>query len=327
MADDAGPRSPLADGASSGPDSSGLDSDSSQEPVAERLVPLPCGRSLVVRSATLDDLDGLAALYDELSVEDRHSRFFSAYRPTRPFLEGWVRRNEGGGVVLVAVDADGVVVGDVGYALLPNGDGELALTVSPKWRGWLGAYLLDVLVEEAAARGVPNLEASVLTTNRPMQAVIGRRGYAVTGRDGWSVVEVAIGTHGTVPEWPGARDRPRLLVEATGGRWHAESDARRAGYQVVTCPGPAARSGRPCPLLSGGSCPLVDGADAIVLALPPSDPRTAELLAVHRAGDAARPVLDELAGARPGVVDELTAALAAAGPAERHRAAEPDRRH
>ena len=272
--------------------------------VAERVVPLPCGRSLLVRRATLDDVDGLLALYGDLSAEDCHARFFSGYRPTRAFLERWVRRNDEGGLVLVGEAADGAIVADVGYVLLPNGDGEFAISVAPHWRGWLGAYLLDLLAEEAAARGVPNLEAQILTTNRPMRALISRRGHAVTGHDGWSVVDVVIGTRGTVPSWPGARDRPRLLVEGAGGHWHAEEEAKKAGYQVVTCPGPAAREGRPCPLLSGGSCPLVDGADALVVALPTSDPRAAALLAAHRAASG-RPVVDERAGARPRVIEEL----------------------
>jgi hypothetical protein len=36
--------------------------------------------------------------------------------------------------------------------------------------------------------------------------------------------------------WPGTHERPRLLVEVPGGRWHAEEAARAAGFQVLACP-------------------------------------------------------------------------------------------
>jgi hypothetical protein len=284
--------------------------------VERREVATPDGRTLVVRRATAADVDGLVALYDELSVDDRHSRFFSAYRPDRKFLGRWVSRNDEGGLVLVVVDDTGAVLADAGYALVEDGNGEFALTVSPRARGWLGPYLLDVLVEEAARRGVPNLEAAILTTNRPMQAVTRHRGHAVVGHDDWSVVNVVIGTAGSVPSWPPKRRGPRVLVEGSGGRWHAEQEAREAGLEVLTCPGPAARPpGRGCPLLAGGTCPLVDGADAIVVALPRSDPRTAALLDAH-ATEAGMTLMIETDGARGDIVPALCRALEERAPGD-----------
>lgn len=277
-----------------------------------RQVALPGGHAMVIRQATPADLDALAALYQELSLDDRHRRFFSAYRPGRRFFERWVGRNDEGGLVLVAEDDTGRVVADAGYALLDNGNGEFAVTVSPHQRGWLGPFLLDVLAEAARERGVPNLEGAILVTNQPMQAVVAHRGHAITGHDDWSVVDVVIGTQGTVPSWPPADDRPRVLVEGAGGRWHAEQEAEAVGLQVITCPGPAARpKARGCPLLAGGTCPLVDGADAVVVAIPASDPRGAELVGSHRA--AGKPVLVEAGGARANVVAELCRALGSAG--------------
>ena len=52
------------------------------------------------------------------------------------------------------------------------------------------------------------------------------------------VRRLAIGTAGRVPSWPTDDHRRRLLVEVPGGRWRGEAAARRAGFDVVTCPGP-----------------------------------------------------------------------------------------
>jgi hypothetical protein len=44
------------------------------------------------------------------------------------------------------------LVGEAGYARLPYGNGELALLVARRWRGWLSRHLLDRLIDIAAAR-------------------------------------------------------------------------------------------------------------------------------------------------------------------------------
>ena len=64
------------------------------------------------------------------------------------------------------------VVAEAGYSMLHNANGELAMVVAREWRGWLGPYLLDVVAEIAAARGVPNLEAEVLAADRQMLALL-----------------------------------------------------------------------------------------------------------------------------------------------------------
>jgi hypothetical protein len=154
------------------------------------------------------------------------------------------------------------------------------MAVARPWRGTLGSSLLDALVETAAAGGVPNLEAEVLTVNRPMLGLLRSRGAAVMEHGGWSVVRLLIGTSGGVPSWPAFDDRPRVLVEAAGGRWHAEDEARAAGFVVLTCPGPEA--GHPnCPVLDGKPCPLAANADVIVVSDPPDDVRWQALLAAH----------------------------------------------
>jgi hypothetical protein len=47
---------------------------------------LPDGRILTVRTVTEADVEGLNALFEGLSDEDRHYRFFNQFHPARKFL-------------------------------------------------------------------------------------------------------------------------------------------------------------------------------------------------------------------------------------------------
>jgi hypothetical protein len=157
-------------------------------------VSLPGGRTLTVRAVTEADVDGLGALFEGLSDEDRYYRFFNLFHPGRKFLEKLTRAGEEGGYRLVAIVSGpgDTLVAEAGYAILPSGDGEFALTVAPGWRGWLGPYLLDVLVAVAAARGVPNLQADILVANVRMLSLVAHRGYVTIDRDQFSEMRVAI---------------------------------------------------------------------------------------------------------------------------------------
>ena len=245
----------------------------------DRHYTLADGGTLVVRAVRPDDADGLAELYRGLDVDDLHNRFFSVYRPDRAFVECIATVQEHGGYGLVAVaegtdDADpgGRLVAEAGWFPLPNGDGELAIAVAKEWRGWLGPVLLDALIEAAAAHGVPNLEADILVTNTPMQRLARSRGVATLPSDDWVSTRLLIGAAGRTPTWPGPHQRPRVLVETPGGRWHAAPGAAKAGLEVLACSGPRGARVR-CPVLSGEPCPLVAAADAVVVSWPPDDER------------------------------------------------------
>jgi hypothetical protein len=156
-------------------------------------VSLDDGRTLTVRTVTEDDVEGLDALFEGLSEDDRYYRFFGLSHPGRKFLEQMARAEDEGGYRLVAVVSGGEnkLVAEAGYALLPDGNGEFALTVASGWRGWLGPYLLDAIVAAAAARGVPNLQADILVSNIRMLALVSNRGYVRLHR-GTSEIRVAI---------------------------------------------------------------------------------------------------------------------------------------
>jgi hypothetical protein len=152
-------------------------------------VSLSGGRALTTRTVTRPDIEGLDALFEGLSDEDRYRRFFGFSHPGRRFLEQMTQAGEEGGYRLVAVvsGAEDKIVAEAGYAMLPDGNGEFALTVAAGWRGWLGPYLLDALVAAAAARGVPNLQADILLENAQMLALVAGRGYVTLGRESCQV--------------------------------------------------------------------------------------------------------------------------------------------
>ncbi|HET9079796.1 MAG TPA: hypothetical protein VFO01_04685 [Trebonia sp.] len=161
-------------------------------------VSLSGGRTLTVRTVTGADVEGLGTLFEGLCDEDRYCRFFGLSHPGRKFLEQMTRAEEEGGYQLVALVSGPPdrVVAEAGYARLPDGNGEFAITVAAGWRGWLGPYLLDALAAAAAARGVPSLQADILVTNVQMLALVASRGYATLDREP-SRIRVAIdcGTH------------------------------------------------------------------------------------------------------------------------------------
>lgn len=250
------------------------------QPEGRRCV-LSDGRLLQVRRVVPEDFSGVRALYEELSDDDRRLRFFSSFRPPDSFFEAKTASDDARRFGLVATVPGEGIVGEASYVRLPNGNAEFGITVTRRWRGWLGHYLLDALIEAAAAQGILNLEAEILRDNRPMLALVRARGYVVLDQEVDSV-RVIIGTGGATPTWPGAYEHPRVLVEAPGGAWRGEQPARDAGLDVLICPGPTRRSGPPsCPLLRGERCPLADDADVVVFALDPADPEAAAIVSAH----------------------------------------------
>jgi hypothetical protein len=267
------------------------------------------GRTIVVRGVRPHDESALADLYESLGPDDRYLRFFCAYRPTPDFIRRLANPEDRDGRVVAELTGPTGrrIVGEAGYTVLPNGNGEFAMVVASDWRGWLGPYLLDVVVDLAATRGVANLEAEVLSCNSRMLALIRHRGAVLLEHDGWNASRLMIGTGEDGPAWPAAHDRPRVLVEAAGGRWPSEAAAEAAGLDVITCPGPAQNAG--CPVVVGRRCALAAGADAIVVRCAPADPRWDTVVTGHAAlhGDVPVIVEDGRRDAEKPAIDEVRA--------------------
>jgi len=238
------------------------------------------GSTLTVRVAEPDDERRLIRFYDQLTPDDQYRRFFNLAHPWTHLVHDWVRLEPDKGVRLLAELDGGEVVGDCGYFVLEEGGdaAELDITVTPRFRGWLGPYLLDNLVDVAASHGIESLRATVLRTNRPMLALLQARGEVTVGHDENTTVDLLISTRHGLPRWP-AGDGPRVLVETAEPDWHAADSARSFGMQVVVCPGPS--GGVECSELAGRPCPLARDADAIVFALSTADEDARAVLEAH----------------------------------------------
>jgi hypothetical protein len=130
-------------------------------------------------------------------------------------------------------------------------------------------------------------------------------------------------------EWPAATTRPRVLLENPDGAetWAQAETLRNAGYDVAVCTGPIEVAGRRrpgyfeepawldrnartlCPLVAGGRCGLVDGADVVV-----SIPELGEVVAAIRQKRGPDVIVEGTDGAIPLPVTKtnLLAAVAAA---------------
>ncbi len=87
-------------------------------------------------------------------------------------------------------------------------------------------------------------------------------------------LERAVAGHGPGALSGTALERPRVLLEMPDA---AEALActqllASEGYDVMWCPGPQGRPRRPCPLVGGGHCSLLDVAHVVVSALDHDDP-------------------------------------------------------
>jgi len=263
---------------------------------------LPGGRRLTIRPSSPADADALTQMFTSLDGDDLYRRFFQAHLPPAKTIERTLSAAQRDGVGLVAEleERDGGVrvVGETSYEMLPGGGAEIGITVVVGWRGWLGPYLLDALVEAARVRGVTNLQADVLVENRRMLALMRSRGYATMNHsERPAIVRVVIGTAGRTPPWPGTGHAPRVLVEAPGGRWHGETAARAAGFEVLVCPGPLAHPR--CPALAGEPCPLASAAGLVIDAVSPDTPAGRTLLDAHERLHAGVPVCVEFPPGAP----------------------------
>ncbi|HTT55279.1 MAG TPA: GNAT family N-acetyltransferase [Streptosporangiaceae bacterium] len=252
---------------------------------ATRIHRLADGRRVVLRPAGPADVTAIARLYAELSPGSFQRRFLSG-RPA-PAILARLAGLASGVFCLMAVPADdpGTVAGEARYVPDEGDIAELALTVRDSYQGaGLGHVLLDGLAQQARQDGLGELRAVVLLDNGPMLHLLQRHGCALAApSDDYCVASLDIGTDGGMPGWPPDSAGRRVLVERRGWFEDARNAAlRAAGYEVRQCPGPLQQAGRPCPLLTAGTCRLAEQADQIVSGLPPGDPECAAVLAEHQ---------------------------------------------
>jgi len=126
------------------------------------------GTTLAVRPIELGDVERLARLFDRLSPESVHFRFFSPItRPPRAALLRLADVDHGRRDALVALDGDEIVA-VARYDARPGAQAaELALTVEDAWQHHgLGQRLAARLARLAVSRGYDAFTATVLPDNR-----------------------------------------------------------------------------------------------------------------------------------------------------------------
>jgi acetyltransferase len=141
----------------------------------------------LIRPVVGDDAAALASFYEALSAESRRTRFFGACRSiTELQARQFAQARQRGAHGWVAIDARGRVVGHL--CLEPTdrqGDRveEVAVAVADAWQGQgLGHALVDLAIASARQRGIVALEATMLTGNHPIHALLEHSGLPWTCR-------------------------------------------------------------------------------------------------------------------------------------------------
>jgi RimJ/RimL family protein N-acetyltransferase len=167
--------------------------DLATQRLAEIAHPVPVtlrdGTPLVIRPLVARDREAFAAALDRQPAEWRHSRFFSAVKPSPALIEYLVHLDYVGHFAWAVGRPDPIE--GVGTARLirlrdAEHEAELAFEVEDAWRGHgVGTVLLGALGAAAARLGIDTFRAEVLYENRAMRKVMNKAGarwtHAETG--------------------------------------------------------------------------------------------------------------------------------------------------
>jgi acetyltransferase len=140
-----------------------------------------------IRPVRVGDGPAIAVFYAALSPEARRTRFFGTCRSITDLqARQFAHAAERGAHGWVAEDTDGQVVGHLCLEPLDlprDRVEEIAVAVADTWRGHgLGHALVDAAIASARRRGVVALEATMLTGNHPIHALLEHSGLPWTCR-------------------------------------------------------------------------------------------------------------------------------------------------
>jgi acetyl coenzyme A synthetase (ADP forming)-like protein len=144
-------------------------------------VALRDGATVTVRSLLPSDEPGLRRLLEELSLESRMLRFFSAgadVHRAATYMAG-LTPERGRGLVAVTGDPERIIA-HAAYIREDTTRAEVAFEVADDWQGrGISTLLLAHLSEQATADGIETFTAVVLPENRRMIQVFRDSGFAV----------------------------------------------------------------------------------------------------------------------------------------------------
>jgi len=140
-----------------------------------------------VRPVRPGDAGPIADFYARLTPESRRTRFLGSCRSISDLqAQRFARPGDRGASGWVALDANGTLIGHLCLEPLdPRRERveEIAVAVAEDWRHHgLGRTLLDAAITSARHRGVQALEATMLTGNHPIHALLEHAGLPWTCR-------------------------------------------------------------------------------------------------------------------------------------------------
>ncbi len=146
---------------------------------AESDIALRDGSTVHVQPARPEDVERIESFLGALSDEARSFRFFSAATDLGQMARLFTETSRGASLLAVTSD-DGQVVGHGQYFPDGTGGAEIAFAVANHWQGrGIATLLLAQLAEAAAAEGVRQFTAVVMTGNRKMIGTFRDSGFPV----------------------------------------------------------------------------------------------------------------------------------------------------
>jgi len=143
------------------------------------------GQRLLLRPVLPQDAGLLAALLLAQSAVARRNRFHGAVRPSASLCRQMAQVDQQRHLALVVSTMEqGTerLLADARYCVAEDGrSAEFALLVDERWqRHGVGAWVLQALLQAAAAAGLAWLEGDVLQDNHAMLGLVRRFGFACT---------------------------------------------------------------------------------------------------------------------------------------------------
>lgn len=192
-----------------------------------------------IRPIRPDDADDLADFHDHLSQETVRLRFFAAHPHLRAAeIERFTRVDYRDRLALIA-HVHGRLAAVARYDRLPGTDrAEVAFVVADaRQRLGLGTLLLEHLAAAARRRGVASFVAETLWSNRPMQEVFSRAGFACVQKWEGGVVDVSFPIGLTQAYLDAVLERDVLSIHAWLRPMVAPAPPRSRADSVDSAPG------------------------------------------------------------------------------------------
>jgi acetyltransferase len=144
------------------------------------------GTRVMIRPIAPEDEAREQSFVRSLSNESRYFRFMNTLRELTPdMLHRFTDPDPASEVALVALQSTGDQTRQVGVARFAAGNtaerGEFAIVVADEMQGkGLGTRLMQELLRNARARGLQQLEGSVLASNHQMLALMQALGFEIS---------------------------------------------------------------------------------------------------------------------------------------------------